>query len=91
MIHDQIAARPGFELLCAPESNILCFRYAGDDLLQTSIRQQLMREGDFLLTQADVNDRRWLRLTIMNPLTDEATIHRLLERIEEVARVGGMV
>lgn len=86
MIHDQIAARPGFEVLCAPESNILCFRYVGDDLLQTSIRQQLMREGDFLLTQADVNDRRWLRLTIMNPLTDEATIHRLLNKIEEVAR-----
>jgi L-2,4-diaminobutyrate decarboxylase len=89
-IHDQIAARPGFELLCAPESNILCFRYLDDDLLQTNIRQQLMREGDFLLSQADVDDRRWLRLTIMNPLTDEATIHRLLDRIEEVAREGGM-
>jgi len=85
-IHDQIASRPGFEVLCAPESNILCFRHIGDDRLQTRIRQQLMREGDFLLSQADFGGRRWLRLTVMNPLTSEATILRLLERIEEVAR-----
>jgi len=83
-IHDQIAARPGFEVLCPPESNILCFRYAGDDAAQTRIRQRLMREGDFLLTQADVDDRRWLRMTVMNPLTDSSTVRRLLDRIEEV-------
>ncbi len=91
MIHDQIAARPGFEVLCPPESNILCFRRTGDDLLQTRIRQRLMEEGDFLLSQADVSDRRWLRLTIMNPLTDEATIDRLLDRIEEAAQESEMV
>jgi L-2,4-diaminobutyrate decarboxylase len=84
MIHDQIVARPGFEVLCVPESNILCFRHVGDDGLQTRIRQQLMRDGDFLLSQADFGGRRWLRLTVMNPLTSEATILRLLERIEEV-------
>jgi L-2,4-diaminobutyrate decarboxylase len=85
-VHDQIAARPGFEVLCPPESNILCFRYIGDDLLQTVIRQRLMKDGSFLLSQADVGGRRWLRLTIMNPLTDGATSRRLLDRIEEVVR-----
>jgi L-2,4-diaminobutyrate decarboxylase len=85
-IHDQIAAHPGFVVFCAPESNILCFRHLGDDRLQTRIRQQLMKDGDFLVTQADLGGRRWLRLTIMNPLTDDLTIRRLLDRIEEVAR-----
>ncbi|MFC1575710.1 pyridoxal phosphate-dependent decarboxylase family protein [Gemmatimonadota bacterium] len=85
-IHDQIAARPGFEVLCPPESNILCFRYAGDDVLQNRIRQRLMREGDFLLSQAHLGHRRWLRMTVMNPLTDEGTVSRLLDRIEEVAQ-----
>jgi L-2,4-diaminobutyrate decarboxylase len=85
-IHNQVAARPGFELLCLPESNILCFRHAGDDALQTRIRQQLMRDGDFLLSQADVDGRRWLRMTVMNPLSDEGTIRRLLDRIEAIAR-----
>ncbi len=87
-IHDQIADRPGFDVLCRPESNILCFRHAGDDQTQTRVRQQLMRDGDFLVTQADVAGQRWLRLTVMNPLTEETTIGRLLDRIEEVVRQG---
>jgi L-2,4-diaminobutyrate decarboxylase len=85
-IHDQISARPGFEALSPPESNILCFRHVGDDALQNRIRQDLMRKGDFLLSQADQDGRRWLRMTVMNPLTDDATIRRLLDRIEELAR-----
>jgi L-2,4-diaminobutyrate decarboxylase len=85
-IHAQIAARAGFETLCPPESNILCFRRVGDDDLQSRIRQDLMRKGDFLLSQADIDGRRWLRMTVMNPLTDQETVHRLLDRIEELAR-----
>jgi L-2,4-diaminobutyrate decarboxylase len=85
-IHDQIAARPGFQVLSPPESNILCFRHAGEDREQSRVRQELMREGDFLLSQADLGGKRWLRMTVMNPLTDEDTIRRLLDRIERVAR-----
>jgi len=85
-IHDQIVARPGFEVLCPPESNILCFRRAGEDGEQSTARQELMREGGFLLSQADMGGKRWLRMTIMNPRTDDDTIRRLLDRIEEVAR-----
>ena len=85
-VHEQISRREGFETLCPPESNILCFRYAGDDAFQSRTRQELMRRGDFLLTQADVAGRRWLRLTLMNPLTNEATIERLLETIESLGR-----
>ena len=87
--HDQIAARPGFQVLCPPESNILCFRRLGDDALQTRIRQQLMREGSVLLSQADVAGRRWLRMTVMNPLTDDATVQSILDRIETLARGAG--
>ena len=83
--HAQIDARDGFEVLCAPESNILCFRVEGDDALQGRIRTTIMHEGDFLLSQADVGGRRWLRMAVMNPLTDEATVDRLMDRIEEIA------
>lgn len=81
-IHDRIGARPGFEVLCRPESNILCFRRDGEDRLQTEIRKRLMNEGRFLLSQADVAGRRWLRLTVMNPLTDLSVIDQLLTSIE---------
>ncbi|MCC6129523.1 MAG: aminotransferase class V-fold PLP-dependent enzyme [Acidobacteria bacterium] len=85
-VHGQIASRNGFEVLCEPESNILCFRLrSGDDALQTRIRKDLMRRGEFLLSQADVDGQRWLRLTLMNPLTDETTIERLLDAIEVLA------
>jgi L-2,4-diaminobutyrate decarboxylase len=83
--HGQISAREGFEVLCAPESNILNFRVDGDDGFQTRIRKAIMHEGDFLLSQADVGGRRWLRMAVMNPLTDEATVERLLDRIGELA------
>jgi L-2,4-diaminobutyrate decarboxylase len=84
LIHARISARQGFETLCEPESNILCFRYRGGDALQTRVRTRLMHEGDFLLSQADVGGRRWLRMALMNPLTDVATVERLLDRIEEI-------
>ena len=84
-IYTRIAARSGFETLCEPESNILCFRLHGDDALQTRIRKTLMQEGDFLLSQADVAGRRWLRMAVMNPLTDVGTVDRLLDRIEAIA------
>jgi L-2,4-diaminobutyrate decarboxylase len=87
--HDLIAARPRFQCLCPPESNILCFRWAGyDDAEQAGLRAELVRRGEFYITQADVGGRRWLRLVIMNPATDEAVIERLLDSIEGI--VGGI-
>ena len=83
-IQSLIADREGFETLCEPESNILCFRCGDDDALQTRVRKRIMHEGEFLLSQADVGGRRWLRMVLMNPLTDVATVDRLLDRIEEM-------
>ncbi len=87
--YDQIAGRAGFEVLCRPESNILCFRYQGADQLQVQIRNELMKRGELLVSQAQVAGRRWLRLTIMNPLTDDSTIDRLLDSIEALAQEHG--
>ncbi len=83
-IHSSITAREGFETLCESESNILCFRCGDDGALQTRIRKRIMHEGEFLLSQADVGGRRWLRMVLMNPLTDVATVDRLLNRIEAI-------
>ncbi len=81
----RIAARPGFEVLCDPESNILCFRHAGDDAHNSQLRQALLADGRFHLSQADVDGHRWLRITLMNPGTDEAVIDALLDTIETLA------
>jgi L-2,4-diaminobutyrate decarboxylase len=77
-----IDARPGFECLSRPESNILCFRYGRDPELQVWLREQLLREGRFHLSSTEVNGERWLRMSVMAPATSEKTIEGLLDAIE---------
>jgi L-2,4-diaminobutyrate decarboxylase len=80
-----IAARPGFECLSRPESNILCFRYGRDPELQVRLRERLLRDRRFHLSSTEVNGERWLRMTVMATATSEETIGALLDTIEEVA------
>jgi L-2,4-diaminobutyrate decarboxylase len=80
-----IAARPGFECLSRPESNILCFRYGRDSALQVRLREQLLRERRFHLSSTVVNGKRWLRLSVMPTATSEETIEELLDAIEAAA------
>lgn len=77
-----ISERDGFECPYEPESNILCFRYGDDDAQQDRIREALLRERSFHLTAATVAGKRYLRLTVMNALSDESTIASLLDMIE---------
>jgi L-2,4-diaminobutyrate decarboxylase len=82
---DLIQAREGFRCLCPPESNILCFRYGDDSALQVALRERLVAEGRFHLSSTEIDGRRWLRMAVMAPATDEATIEGLLDAIERVA------
>jgi L-2,4-diaminobutyrate decarboxylase len=83
-----IEARPGFECLSRPESNILCFRYGRDPELQVRLREQLLAEKRFHLSSTVVNGERWLRMTVTAPATSEETIEGLLDAIEELAAAG---
>ncbi len=66
-----------------PQSNILCFRYGDDDALMEAIREHLLRARRFHITSAELGGQRHLRLTVMNALTNEATVDALLDAIEE--------
>jgi len=83
--YELIAARPGFECLSRPESNILCFRYGRDDAVQVRLRERLLAEKRFHLSSTEVNGERWLRMTVTAPATSEDTVERLLDAIEELA------
>ncbi|MFL6019730.1 MAG: pyridoxal phosphate-dependent decarboxylase family protein [Gaiellaceae bacterium] len=80
-----IDARPGFECLTRPESNILCFRFGRDSELQLRLRERLLRDRRFHLSSTEVNGERWLRMTVTAPSTSEETIQELLDAIEELA------
>jgi L-2,4-diaminobutyrate decarboxylase len=80
-----ISGRDGFECLCRPESNILCFRYGQDDALQVELRERLLAEGRVHLSSTEVSGVRWLRMSVMAPASSEETIEELLDSIERLA------
>ena len=75
----------GFECLCQPQANILCFRYGTDSRMQDSIRQRLVFDGDFYITRATIHGQSYMRMVIMNPLTSADDIRALCQRIRKLA------
>ena len=84
--HELISARPGFECPYSPESNILCFRYGRDGSRQVAIREHLIAQGEFHISSAEIGGERYLRIVPTAPATDDETIERLLDAIEEADR-----
>ncbi len=79
----------GFDAPFDPESNIVCLRWRdGDDDEQVRIREALLQEGSFHISSTEVNGRRYLRLSVMNPATSDATFHALLDAIARIAATG---
>lgn len=88
--YQQIKTRKNFICPYEPETNILCFRYQGvdgtaSDDLQQKIRNLMVYRKLFHITSAIVNGTRYLRITVMNKLTNEKTIKDLLDTIEIIA------
>jgi len=91
--YEAVLARPGFQAIHEPESNILCFRYVGDgslpddrlDALNLELRTVYNREGDGWITSTVLGGRRVLRVTLMNPRTTPNDLQRVLDGLEAVA------
>jgi len=85
----QIKVNSNFELLMVPACNIVCFRYVNtkDDLnsVNQNIRQALVEAGEFYIVQTTINDKIYLRCTVMNPLTTATVFTHLLKHIEDLA------
>lgn len=79
-----LKAQDDLMLAVMPQTNILCFRYQGDDTLQFRIRDEILRGGDFYLSTAEYQGQRWLRLVFMNANTTFADIEALMALIREL-------
>jgi len=92
-VRDELARHPEFEVLHAPDSNILCFRYVGDsladnealDAINREIRERYNKSGAGWITATLLDGRRVLRVTMMNPRSTEAHIRALVENLRAVA------
>jgi len=78
-----INAQDDFTCPYKPQANILCFKYEGveGNAAQLALREQLLARGNFYITTVDINGTRYLRLSVMNPLTSVETIEALLAEI----------
>jgi L-2,4-diaminobutyrate decarboxylase len=91
---DEIANRPEFEALHEPESNILCFRYVGRgghgnaelDQINREVRERYNLSGEGWITATNLDGRRVLRVTLMNPRTTAADVREILDGLAEVGR-----
>jgi L-2,4-diaminobutyrate decarboxylase len=93
-MYDAIAERADFEALHEPECNILCFRWVGrrdlaDDRLDTlnrELRERYNRTGEGWITATNLDGRRVLRVTIMNPRTTVDDVRAVLDGLARVAK-----
>jgi L-2,4-diaminobutyrate decarboxylase len=95
LLYEKISKTNDFETAHEPQCNILCFRYlptghknlSASDLssLQQKIRQQLLHDGQGYITGTKLDGEYWLRVTVINPLTDESHLSALLEKIRALA------
>ncbi len=83
--YSYISGQPGFECPAQPQANILCFRIVGGDDLQLSIRNALISRGSHYLSTAELNGRRYLRLTFMSPATTMRDVVGLVELVRDLA------
>lgn len=96
-LHALVGARPDFEAIHAPESNILCFRYLGDrtrpeadvDDLNLRLRTEFNRGGEGWITTTVLGGRRVLRATVMNPRTTARDLAHVLDHLSALGATLG--
>lgn len=94
LMYDEIAERPDFTAMHEPESNILCFRYVGDgtrgdeelDQINRDLRERYNLSGEGWITATNLDGRRVLRVTVMNPRTTPSDIRDVLDGLASVGR-----
>ena len=86
-----IDAQEDFEIAHRPESNIICFRFVPEsgsveeaNRMNRLLRKMVIEEGKFYIVQAELNGILYLRLTVMNPLTELAHLMELLSHLRDL-------
>ncbi len=83
--HDLLVEAADFEPCHEPQGNILCFRYLGKRPAG-EIRRTLLERGHHYITITRLNGETVLRVTVMNPFSDETTFRALLDEIRALSR-----
>jgi L-2,4-diaminobutyrate decarboxylase len=86
---NMIREKANFELATEPQSNIVCFRVVHPDWdlqktnsINQKVRENMLRDGTFYIVQTTLDDKLYLRTTLMNPFTTSDHLGILLDQIE---------
>ena len=93
-LHEEITKHPDLESMHEPECNILCFRFVGNRQLDADalndlnlrLRERYNRSGKGWITTTVLNERRVLRVTIMNLRTTSAHLTAMLDALSEFGK-----
>ena len=58
-------------------------------LINSLVRDKIIKEGSFYIVQAELDGIIWLRLTIINPVTSQNDLENLVAGIRQIARESG--
>jgi L-2,4-diaminobutyrate decarboxylase len=85
--------QPDFEAPYRPQCNIVVFRHTPAGVpaakwndLNREVRRQLIESGEFYISQTTIDGVAYLRMTVINPLTEMAMIEQLIARVRELAK-----
>jgi L-2,4-diaminobutyrate decarboxylase len=77
-LHDLVAASSDFEAMHVPRFNIFCFRHRSNDATNAALRERLIRSGQAWITSTVLKGRRALRVTMINPRTQERHVDAMV-------------
>lgn len=84
-----IKAQADMELALEPSSNIVCFRYVpegtGPDEVNKKVADRLLADGTYYVVSTAVGGKFYLRITLMNPFTDQQCMEDLIAKIRKFA------
>lgn len=85
-----IKSQDDMELALEPSSNIVCFRLVpncGDvNELNKKIAEELLKDGTYYSVGTLIRGEFYLRVTLMNPLTETAELTGFLQKVREAAK-----
>lgn len=83
-LYELVRASEDFEAMHEPDFNILCFRHRSDDETNARLREELIRSGDAWITSTVLKGQRVLRVTLINPATENEHVERMLSAVRSL-------
>ena len=84
----QVESNPNLEMMSSRVWSNVCIRYTSADIdhniVNKTLRQQLVKTGNFMISQSNIGDDIILRPVIANPSVTKETIDNLVEEIVSI-------